>query len=1027
MTSLSLPRCSSNDESQAEDSSHVCVDVHVHQTQAGHPHPARGWTGESVPSREREFRVVSQGAVDECEVRGGGKEVENEVKIEDVRQERSSDPPPNPNINNDYHTLGHLAADINPGIYCLKLQHSRFHEPQRCDDTSDSSIFPGDANQAPDISLCCKDRLRPHHHCIPQGGSCTLTTYRRQDCNNNLKKGKISIHCKEPAIELVTIKETVQASHRPTKRQHMIFKHALWKTASRKLLHRRKAFVKAINKTFSQLKSFYQRYKYTIRGKTQWNNSLHSGQDMKPVRDAKIQLCNGQTVSDKQARDGGMRSGRQRGDQSPGSQGTRWWQTNGSNSEKGNDNRRSRVHHTDTVRKSDTQASTISSSNSTLQRSFDLDGVSRRKRNKSLHSMRRSVSIEQDRSDDVYLKTIKYRDKSLDRRAWAYVSSSSEDPATGLQATLRARPTKHVERKRPSPTRRTEVTARRPAGEHSRSRRRLVKKTEQSSSSPSSSSSRSASATRAKTAHRLRTAAPSRFKKKTQAATDVVHTEDSLQLESTHEGNSKDNTKEFLERLDSVLSDLVENEKKKISKYGHSSVKKDQPESELVNSQPRKKLYKKRDVSKEKVRKPPVDDTTSPSLQQLRETLKTVRVKKRTPSSGDVLEKYPQRFTNRQPHNPRILRSQRSSQLVSQGYYQPPRRRLPRPRPSEYPSDFYSSDDEQREVEHVCQGSLEPESLEETEPEVREDSQPKTGENIEDEDTCYGSDYQGSQALQHPLGSAPHDLAGPTTHRLLEAADSGDFSVDSAYTGSRGATPEGILNPGFKPRRQSSNFTSPLVTTKHRQPRCVRRLPQVGPLQQLKRTILNEIRESKLYSDESINSLLDQYRHKCCHLSPSDLDIVTRSVQDDLGVKPRPAQYLYQILVGGDDDQTQSVAADKSIGDAEDTSLLTLQSTGKTYMYERRRRREVGVPWRPHSSTSRYAHHIHTKTLTTHRPRRSQEETEDEAWAREAVGVVAPGLVRQAREEAQQRLDDDPEADWSHYVAQLCQQLEIKM
>ncbi|KAK8743977.1 hypothetical protein OTU49_000943, partial [Cherax quadricarinatus] len=302
------------------------------------------------------------------------------------------------------------------------------------------------------------------------------------------------------------------------------------------------------------------------------------------------------------------------------------------------------------------------------------------------------------------------------------------------------------------------------------------------------------------------------------------------------------------------------NEKKKISKYGHSSVKKDQPESELVNSQPRKKLYKKRDVSKEKVRKPPVDDTTSPSLQQLRETLKTVRVKKRTPSSGDVLEKYPQRFTNRQPHNPRILRSQRSSQLVSQGYYQPPRRRLPRPRPSEYPSDFYSSDDEQREVEHVCQGSLEPESLEETEPEVREDSQPKTGENIEDEDTCYGSDYQGSQALQHPLGSAPHDLAGPTTHRLLEAADSGDFSVDSAYTGSRGATPEGILNPGFKPRRQSSNFTSPLVTTKHRQPRCVRRLPQVGPLQQLKRTILNEIRESKLYSDESINSLLDQYR-----------------------------------------------------------------------------------------------------------------------------------------------------------------------
>ncbi|XP_069159194.1 uncharacterized protein [Procambarus clarkii] len=917
------------------------------------------------------------------------------------------------------HTHHHLTTVDVPSIYCLHTQHDRSQKPKQSGAAlelsliSYSGIFPGEVTQVADYtSGSCGDNELTHHDSL--SATCTPNTSTQQDCNNNLQKSKDSLHSEEPLLDLAVVNETVHASELPTERQDMVLDHTLWRSARHKWLQRRHVLTKAVAETFSQIKSFYKGYKYTRRrGKIKWSNSPICGEDMKRMGEARIVQCNNeQEVSDRQARDGGMRSGKQRGDQSPASKGTHWWQTRGRNNENGRDNGGGRGQHSDTVRKSGTHTSTISS----FQRSIDMEANGRRKKTKTLmHSMRRSVSIEHDRSDDVYLKTIKYRDKSQDRRAMMYVSSSSEDPPTGLQATLRARPQKPWERKRPSPTRRAESASRRAANDQSRARRRQAKKTEQSSSSPSSSSSRSGSIGRSKAVQGPRPASPATAKNTCQVSTDMVHVDESIPLE----GNSKDNTKEFLERLDSVLSDLVENEKKKISKYGHSSVKSDEAESGLVTLQPRKKRHKKRDESKERVKKvSDNNDVTSPSLQQLRETLKAVRVRKRAPASADLLDKHSQRFTERQPHNPRILKSEHASQLVNQRCYQPPRRRPPRPRPhpTDFPSDFYSSDEDHQEQRR--RGSTEPTSVEETEPEAPDEVQCKNGD-VEDDDTCYGSDYQASQA-QHPRPSA-HD------HTPQRPLDSGDFSVDSAYTGSRGATPESILNPGVKPRRQGSNLTSPLVTAKPRQPRSARRLPPVEPLQQLKRTILKEIRESKLYSDESINSLLEQYRRKCSHFSPADLDIITRSVQDDLGVKPRPAQFLYQILVGGDDDHTQPVAADKSLGDAEDTSLLTLQSTGKIYGYGRRRRRETGVPGRPHSSTSRYTQHMTNKTITTHRPRRSQEETEDEAWARAAVGVVAPELVTQAREEAQQRQDADPETDWSHYVAQLCQQFEIKM
>lgn len=815
--------------------------------------------------------------------------------------------------------------------------------------------------------------------------------HRHQDYNNNIQKSELRdfVVCVSGGA---AARDNAPESQPPAERRD-------------KSCRRRRTLMTIIDKTFTKIKALYKNYKHSgRRTKAKWSIPHIPMYSTGRVGGGHTMLQNNeQIISDRQTRSD-MSGGQQRGDQSPTGQGRHWRQAN---SDGGRHARGSRAQPGDAVGRSYTHASTLNTATSAVQRSIEVDTISRRNKTRGEHGLRRSISTEDDRSDELYLKTFKYRDKSLNRRAKRDISSSSEDPTTGVQPALRVRPTRLTGRKKSSPSRRTESAVSQPGSEHGRSRRRQARRMEQSSSSLSSSSSRSDSVTRTAAGSSLRTPATNRHENRTRVTRDVVHS----QASAPPEQNSRDNTKVFLERLDSVLSDLVESEKKKISKYGQTSVREGRPESESVNLQSRKKYYKKREGSKEKDKnlaegKP----TANPAVQQLRTTLKTVRVKKKPPP-GDVLEKHSEWFTDGQPHNPRILRSQRTSQLLTQRCYQPPRRRPPRPRPrvSNNPSDFYSSDED-----HEDAAVVEPESATTEEDPREEQSKPGDGD---DEDTCYGSDYQGSQAPRPP------DLT-PVPQRPPEAADSGDFSVDSAYTGSRGATPENVLNPAVKPRRQSGSLSTLLTGARFRQPRTARCLSQVGRLQQLKRDILSEIRESKLYSDESINSLLEQYRHKCCHLSTAELDLVTKSVQEDLGVKPRPAQYLYQILVAAEEDHTQPEAVTRREAEAEDASLLTLQSTGKTYLYERRRR-EAGCPGRPHSSSSRHAHGAHRpryKTMRPPRPRRSQDETEEEAWARTAVG---PGLVTEAREEVQRGAA--PDTDWSHYVAQLCQQFEIKM
>ncbi|XP_045112668.1 uncharacterized protein LOC123505444 isoform X2 [Portunus trituberculatus] len=833
------------------------------------------------------------------------------------------------------------------------------------------------------------------------------TTHQYHDPNNNCQNYKLVVKAKQldkDQIKVITWESTVIRRLRGRVTYWGQRQRKRCKLNSFSLFRRRHHLTTTSSKTSANIKFSYKKLYYLETcNKEDWRH-VHTADPGtvegigKPVLWAS-----------------GAEGGQQKGDKAPDSHGRPWWAVNGSNSESGDD-----PGHCTRKYANDSRAiHDAATKKSPHNRSFDVYISRRKELYKSNEGLQRSASIDQSRSDDDnFFSFIKYRDKSPNRGAKTEtISSSSEDPAADLKTVLRSRSNKFSDRKRSSTGRRTEAGHKRSGGESNRSRRRQAKKVERSPSSRSSSSSRSGSASRARASGGLTLSSTSRIKKN---RTPKETNETFLPFE----GNCKDDTKEFLRKLDSILTDLVENEKRKISSYGLPSVQNSTEGDVPLNRTSKKKSHKHKHrkankepdqahIEKEK-------EEASPSLQQLRATLRTVRLRKRpTQPTADVLDTHSRCFTEKQPHNPRILRSQQGSQLLSHRCYQPPRRRQPRShlQDKSYPSDFYSSDEDKTPLEGTCQDIPQKQLLDDTNGDDQQQHASSSHKENED-DICYGTDHHGSQGppVRRSTTSPSH-----LTQRLMEAADSGDHSVDSAYTGSRGATPESILYPSVKPRRTGSSLNTPFTGARPRPSRLPRCSPKAERLQQLKRNILNDIREGGLYSDESINSLLEQYRRRYCHFPSTDLALIMRSIQDDLGVKPRPAEYLYQILIASEDDHSPSSAHNTTAATTTDTTSLTK------------------VP----SPVKRGTFHVQQKggeQQTCSAPALtpilninegasfSGQEEADEAWAKSVLGEVAPELVQEAKKEARQRhQDDDGDAECSTYVADLCHQLQLNI
>ncbi|XP_068211554.1 uncharacterized protein [Palaemon carinicauda] len=677
-----------------------------------------------------------------------------------------------------------------------------------------------------------------------------------------------------------------------------------------------------------------------------------------------------------------------------------------------------------------------------MQRSFDVDYRGRQRKPKGQKLYQRSISSDEDKSYGAIAHTVKYRDKDLLQRPYVSdVPDSSKDLADSLKGLANKRLSKSHERKRTNLRYKKESTSELHSRDASHSRRKYAKtKSEDSTSSQSSSSSCSSSRARSATKP-----AP-RIKRKS-IPKETVQTGPSLKTASSYD-ERYDQT-QFLARLDSVLSDLVENEKKKISKYGHPRLR-DIRHANSGDFLSTKASHKKEDrYDSRKKSAPEVSSNMNPSVQQLRATLRAVRVKKLTPVTCDLLEKHAERFTERLPHNPRILKSQVSSNLLAQRCYQPPKQKSSRNNQdnatADYASDFYSSDEEPKELQTACQKDLPSINAEPKEYQEKFEETDIATDEKEENDTCSGSDNPMSKryALNY------HKKMQETTYKSHhgDVGDSGDFSVDSAYTGSRGATPENVLTSTVKCRSLGGSLTTALPAMRFYS--SYRHMARSERLIELKRSILYDIKQSKLYSDESINSLLEEYKRKCCDVSAADVQEVILSVQEDLGVKPRPDHYICHLLQAADERRQgafeSNLTTDTATPETQSPNSNTVEdpyalkvtshpvndgdkgSNGRLKKNNSKQDlEESGILSRKSESSEKSTT---LKAKNYQRLRHSREEKEDKAWAEVTLGDVAPTVVAeaaQAQVEAKSNTDDSDQ-DWSGYVTDLCQQFDIKI
>ncbi|XP_037796989.1 serine/arginine repetitive matrix protein 2-like [Penaeus monodon] len=805
--------------------------------------------------------------------------------------------------------------------------------------------------------------------------------------------------------------------------------------------------------TVSKLKTFYRRCKHPRR-----RASCHECKNSKE-----------EIRTSPPCQWGGGARGRQHGDkQAEGKQGHRWWHSSrtnkGGSRERGKG--RSASHDGGGTVHTHSSGAQASSSNF-LRKSLDTEYRGKQRKLRGSHRSR-PVSSDDEGSDEVFESPPKYRDKPPRSK----VSSKSEDTA---QNSSKVSLKKSLQRNRSLSRSRLEGASRRMERDDSKSRRRLShRKINKSSSSSSSSSSRSSSPTKSRPGSRSKSQQSKRKTKLTNGSLDredftvhqtspeqyqtdlVQHQTDFVQNNADpvpHRTNFKvkDNTTDFLSRLDSVLSDLVEHEKKRISKFGQKNAR--GSVSKGVKNGSSERHQKAAEHKKNKGKKSDgVDKSASPSLQQLRTTLKAVRVKKRVPVPSDVLEKHSDYFTESLPHQPRILKSRQKSQLLSQRCYQPARRK-PKPAPQDSSSDLYTSpaEDEHEEVKQVCEKQNDVSSEEEPE-EYRETSEPSDStyerEDEDGRDVFYRAEKPGKGGLdgyderdqstsdehnyrrdQSAKGGSSVAARGVikdlTSSSRGEAGDSGDFSVDSAYTGSRGATPESVLNPGVKPRRPGTGLANrrpASSASRHRLPVKARLEDQ--HLVEVKRVIMRDIRESGLYSDDSINALLERHRSRWPQLSRREMEHIVRSIQDDLGVKPHATHYVCQILAAAESGASGTPGLTKKIveGPLCVSPLGEKTTKAQTKTYEAAVHPGQKIP----SATQNLGAREPNDEEESRRPKKDFKEIEDELWARSVMSGVDPGLVDQARKEARApHVEDD--SDLPAYVMDLCQQFDVKI
>lgn len=360
--------------------------------------------------------------------------------------------------------------------------------------------------------------------------------------------------------------------------------------------------------------------------------------------------------------------------------------------------------------------------------------------------------------------------------------------------------------------------------------------------------------------------------------------------------NSKDNapTSDLLKRLDSVLSEIVEQEKKKIQKCEklRSNRSADNlflyPSQRQTRKKPRKHSKEKRGNLKE--RESYYDKLPRKNANSL--------------SSSDLLSRHQSCFTEQKLGRPRIVKSDSQPKLLSMRCYQPPRPKHNRKRvltkrksfddrnqiyQDSFDESSPASESDSREIgdcKDTSRDSFEEEfsSLSASSaPAAKEAKAEQTIQADDEDDTCYGSDYISSDMVERGDSSAK----GLLPHRPKP----GECSIDSAYTESREETPDFHTSDRVHSREDNQRpFTPSYFDKEH--------TSLVQLMNESKRYLLDKIRDSRSYSDKNINQLLAYYSKKWKHIPEREMKIVVRTIRSDLGVRASPKECIEFLYDG---------------------------------------------------------------------------------------------------------------------------------
>ncbi|XP_076041567.1 uncharacterized protein LOC143025570 [Oratosquilla oratoria] len=564
----------------------------------------------------------------------------------------------------------------------------------------------------------------------------------------------------------------------------------------------------------------------------------------------------------------------------------------------------------------------------------------------------------------------------------------------------------------------------------------------------------------------------------------------------TSDGLRELTNRDFLTKINDIL---LETKEEKITRKPVQEAPPPPPEETFV--------YESSLLDTENISLSQVNDL--PPLSQLRLSIgkrhpKTPPRRQKPPRKpGDVLHRDAASFTRSKPNAPRILKTNAASWLRGQRCYQPPRK--PRPRGSlrkpevatdrrENSYDYDLSFEEEEEYDHVTEGESEfgsnsyggsedvsddavpeesyieseiSEYMEDDDDDEDDEEKPKRSaagtktyilQDPSKEDTYSDSDRHESNDTYSPRYT---NVRLGTSSSRGGHQESGETSVDSAYTGSRGATPDmGSTSTPYKPQNQlpykdqrrnpsSVSFQNMYLSNSQHMSSSKDQLSGsntstlVSPAtlsdtssvtDALRRHILIAIKNSGLYSDGSINLLLQGYESRYHELPLKDVLKVTAEVRSELRV-PAPGETIPTKENSSSGDipkRTESTETQKI-----NSNFWKPTFSLRTLRGYRRKEADEGDSVAVSPDVTRPGHVASDTRTECHQslPKSSGPTTSslhDELWALQSLKGLDPSLISKAKEEVDGLVDAIPNdlkdtAEWTNYVEEICNQFNISL